>query len=142
MNQLHLPQSTIDGIVNNPTIIHALIDGTSSQFDVSPGVAKSILGGYEKGFHTVFYVNAALSAFSVVVTILMIKHKELVRADEAERKRKAEEAYRIEKKGKATHGDIEAMVPESGNAVELTEFATDVGENRSSGQPTSEVPAR
>ena len=142
MNQLHLPQSTIDGIVNNPTIIHALIDGSSSQFDVSPGVAKSILGGYEKGFHTVFYVNAALSAFSVVVTILMIRHKELVRADEAERKRKAEEAYKNEKKGKETHGDIEAMVPESGNAVELTEFATNAGENRSSGQPTLEVPAR
>ena len=57
-------------------------------------------------------------------------------------KRKAEEAYRNEKKGKTIHGDIEAMIPESGNAVELTEFATNVGENRNSGQPTSEVPAR
>ena len=142
MNQLHLPQSTIDGIVNNPTIIHALINGTSSQFDVPPDVARSILDGYEKGFHTVFYVNAALSAFSVIATILMIKHKELIRADEMEMKRKAEEAYRNEKRGKSSHADIEAMVPESGNAVELTEFATNVGENRSSGQPTSDVPAR
>ena len=112
MNQLHLPQSTIDGIVNNPTIIHALIDGSSSQFDVSPGVAKSILGGYEKGFHTVFYVNAALSAFSVVVTILMIRHKELVRADEAERKRKAEEADRKSTRLNSSHSG-ESRMPSS-----------------------------
>lgn len=38
-------------------------------------------------------VNAALSAFCVIVTIFMIKHKELPWPDEGEMKKRAEEAY-------------------------------------------------
>lgn len=124
MNQLHLPQSTIDGIVDNPTVIPRLSNSSSSPFNVSPEVASSILDGYTKGLHTVFYVNAALSAFCVFVTIFMIKHKELIRPDEAEMKRKAEEAYKMEKKGNTSvvkDDSAEASVLK-GSAMELSEI--------------------
>lgn len=63
-------------------------------------------------------VNAALSAFCVVVTIFMIKHKELPRPDEGEMKKRAEEAYMNERKGNIS--DVEATA-HAGGSMELTE---------------------
>lgn len=137
MNQLDLPQSTIDGIVDNPTDIPKLFNSSSSPFTVSPQIASSILNGYTKGFHTVFYLNAALSVMCVIVTIFMIKHKELVRPDEMEMKRKAEEAYRNRRKGNGENTDVEASGKKGGGTA-MPEFGLprNSGEKRSSEKPT------
>jgi len=137
MNQLDLPQSTINGILDNPTDIPKL-SNSGSPFNVSPDNARSILDGYTKGFHIVFYLNAALSVACVIITVFMIKHKELIRPDEMEMKRKAEEAYRNKKKGNGQ--DKEAARRDSGTMVSEIGLPRISGEKRSSEQPTLVAP--
>lgn len=137
MNELQLPKSTVDGIVDDPTIIPTLSNSSSSPYDLPPAVASSILGGYTKGFHSVFYLNAALSAFCVVITIFMIKHKELTRPDEAEMKRRAEEAYRNERKGNVSDVEATAQAEES---TELTELSSTPEQRNSGMEQISERP--
>lgn len=67
----------------------------------------------------------------------MIKHKELVRPDEMEMKRKAEEAYRNRRKGNGENTDVEASGKKGGGTA-MPEFGLprNSGEKRSSEKPT------
>ena len=97
MISLRLPGSTINMIINNPTVIHPLLSpsaGNGTLSGISSDTAQSILAGYTHGFRTVFVLNASLATLCVFVAYVMIKHKELIRADEGEMRRRALESLR------------------------------------------------
>jgi hypothetical protein len=53
-------------------------------------MAKDILDrGYAKGFSSLFIMNAALTVFATLVSVVMIKHKELSRDDDEMLRQKA-----------------------------------------------------
>ncbi|KAA1475284.1 MFS general substrate transporter [Dentipellis sp. KUC8613] len=93
MVSLGLASSTIDSIISDPTSLHPLLTpGNSTLSDsVSPATAHAILAGYTSGYRIVFVLNASLAAMCVVVAAVMIHHKELTRADDAEMRRRARE---------------------------------------------------
>ncbi|KAI5120822.1 hypothetical protein M0805_003218 [Coniferiporia weirii] len=124
MTSLGLPSSTINSIIDDPTTLHPFLTGTSnSNFVVSPEIAANILSGYTSGFRIVFILNAALAALCVFVAAIMIRHKELVRADDTEMRKYAKEAYAKEGE-KGGRRDLEraskGVVSEGGqNSVEM-----------------------
>ena len=84
MTALNLPLSTISTVVDNPIILGpSTSEASLAALGISPTEAAFILShGYIRGFRTVFILNAALSALATVVSIFMIRHKELIRGDE------------------------------------------------------------
>lgn len=111
MKQLGLPTSTINIIVDNPTLLgdHPNRQSSADSADdlrslgISDQAATHILNGYNNGFRAVFIMNASLAAVATIVSVLMIRHKELTREDEAQLRAEA-------KKGASSHAgkqDIE-----------------------------------
>ncbi|KAH8110380.1 MFS general substrate transporter [Phellopilus nigrolimitatus] len=104
MTSIGLSSSTINTIIDDPTALHPFLtssttENSTSTFSITPNTAKLILRGYTTGFRDVFVLNAALTALSVVVSISMIHHKELIRSDEEEMRRRGREAYTKDFKG-------------------------------------------
>ncbi|KAJ3840523.1 major facilitator superfamily-domain-containing protein, partial [Lentinula raphanica] len=93
MVNLELPSSAITTVIGNPSL---LTNSTAiASLDINASQAATILyKGYTIGFRNIFYLNAALSAAATVVSIVMIKHKELLRGDEEELRKEAAEALR------------------------------------------------
>ncbi|KAI0821204.1 major facilitator superfamily domain-containing protein [Irpex lacteus] len=95
MKQLNLPASTISAVVDEPTVVrailldHTITNGTST-LGISPSQATHILRGYNSGFRAVFIMNATLAAFATIVSVVMIRHKNLERDDDADLRAKAE----------------------------------------------------
>ena len=121
MVSLRLPGSTIDMIIDNPTVIHPLLSpsppsGTLS--GISSDTAQSILVGYTHGFRAVFILNASLAALCVFVAYVMIKHKELIRADEAEMRRRALESLQEKERTSRSGHDMRAEMKDLGNGKE------------------------
>lgn len=108
MKQLGLPTSTINKIVDDPTLLGNRLNGESydnspdelQSLGISTQAADHILRGYNDGFRAVFILNATMAAVATIVSVLMIRHKELTREDEAQLKAEA-------KKEDHKHSDIE-----------------------------------
>jgi len=94
MDNLNLSTQVINSIIDDPTI---LAPNSSLTQLLGPIIRQQILAGYIKGFRTLFILNAAFSALATVASVLLIKHHELTRADEAQLK---EEAILAEKNRK------------------------------------------
>ncbi|TFK32430.1 major facilitator superfamily domain-containing protein [Crucibulum laeve] len=79
MVDLSLPSDMISRVIDSLTKL-----SFPEQLGLSNTLAMDILNaGYAKGFKSVFLLNASLTAMATVVSVLMIKHKELSRpADE------------------------------------------------------------
>ena len=121
MTALSLPEDTIDEIIDDPTILPSLVSpsstsstdssntnsNSSAAITIPPQTALSVLAGYTHGVQSVFVLNAALAALCVAVSAGMIRHKELVRADEAEMRRRAREELEkhVAKKGGGVAGE-------------------------------------
>ncbi|KAF9257929.1 MFS general substrate transporter [Marasmius fiardii PR-910] len=90
MKALSFPQSTITDIINDPSVLFPLAHPTTNTTTVVPTAvtqqdAQYILThGYNGGFRNIFILNGSLAAMATIVSVLMIKHKELVRAEDAE----------------------------------------------------------
>jgi hypothetical protein len=85
MAALNLPPSQISQIIDDPVRLH-----TPASVGVSTDMAKDILDrGYAKGFSSLFIMNAALTVFATLVSVVMIKHKELSRDDDEMLRQKA-----------------------------------------------------
>ncbi|KAG7091549.1 hypothetical protein E1B28_010578 [Marasmius oreades] len=90
MKALSLPESTITDIINDPSVLFPFSHPTNSTVaaSVSQQDAQYILiHGYNAGFRDIFILNGSLGVMATVVSVLMIKHKELVRAEDAEREK-------------------------------------------------------
>ncbi|KAJ6564139.1 major facilitator superfamily domain-containing protein [Mycena capillaripes] len=85
MDALNLPPSQISQIIDDPVRLHS-----PASVGVSTDMARDILDrGYAKGFSSLFIMNAALTAFATLVSVVMIKHKELSRDDDEVLRQKA-----------------------------------------------------
>ncbi|KAF7334952.1 MFS drug transporter [Mycena venus] len=85
MAALNLPSSQISQIIDDPVRLH-----TPASVGISADIATDILDrGYAKGFSSLFIMNAALTVFATLVSVVMIKHKELSRDDDEMLRQKA-----------------------------------------------------
>lgn len=102
MTSLSLPPDTIKKIIDDPTILGDRLSNSTSdqlaQLGVSSEEAGSILDGYTRGFRIVFILNACLAATATLASITMIKHKELTRSDDEQKKMEAKRALRVNSK--------------------------------------------
>lgn len=97
MTSLSLPETLIKTIIDDPTRL-----SNPSSLGLSVEQATVILeNGYTKGFRSVFLLNASLSAFATVVSIVMIKHKDLNRDDHLKQAQRDERKKHDEEKGVA-----------------------------------------
>ena len=108
MHKLALHSALVDTIINNPSSV-----ASPSTLGIPSSAATIILeNGYTKGFRTVFILNAFLAAIATIVSITMIEHKDLTRADEAQLKLQANELSAAEKSFSTLtiEGDIKPAV--------------------------------
>src|SRR5262249_45995649 len=95
MTSLSLPEKLIKTIIDDPTRL-----SNPSSLNLSPEQAAIILeDGYTKGFRSVFILNEGLSAFATVVSIMMIKHKDMNRDDHLKKEQRNERKKHDEEKG-------------------------------------------
>lgn len=130
MTTLSLPSSTIKKIIDDPTILgDRLSNSTSTPLEalgITPAMASYILDGYTRGFRIVFILNACLAAVATLASITMIKHKELTRSDDEERKLEAKgamgsESDKVEEKGRSKLRDDKADLIQVGVSAETNE---------------------
>ncbi|KAF8878954.1 major facilitator superfamily domain-containing protein [Infundibulicybe gibba] len=96
MTPLSLSPALISAIISDPSLLGS--PGTSG---LGASMATEILSnGYTRGFRAIFLLNAALCAFATVVSVVMIKHKDLTRDDE--------DKLRSEAKERMASADVEA----------------------------------
>ncbi|THU97456.1 MFS general substrate transporter [Dendrothele bispora CBS 962.96] len=104
LHKLNSDESTISLIIDDPTILSNSTAYTALGF--SPSSASFILNrGYTIGFRDLFFLNAALAVLATVVTVVMIRHKELIRSDEAELRSKAKGIGGVKEKRDTEKGD-------------------------------------
>lgn len=123
MESLSLSSSTIASIIDNPPLLRS--SAGSAAIGISTSQANFILSsGYNKGFRDIFYLNTALATLAFVTSIVLIRHKELNRGDDAKLKMEAKEALRAKsavstppRDAKKSGGDIEMgrVISESQN---------------------------
>ena len=101
MTTLSLPSSTIKKIIDDPTILGDRLSNSTLtplvELGITPAMASYILDGYTRGFRIVFILNACLAAVATLASITMIKHKELTRSDDEERKLEAKGALGLQR---------------------------------------------
>ncbi|KAG6810458.1 hypothetical protein H0H92_011807 [Tricholoma furcatifolium] len=106
MKDLSLPETIIEEVINDPSSI-----SSPSKVGLTISMATDILNnGFIKGFRSVFLLNASLTAVATIVSVLMIKHKELTRGDEE----------KLLEKAKPTPLDEEKCIEEKPGMKETT----------------------
>ncbi|KAF8878953.1 MFS general substrate transporter [Infundibulicybe gibba] len=96
MTLLSLPPALISTIISDPSLL-----GSSGASGLSASTAAEILSnGYVRGLRAIFLLHAALCALATVVSIVMIKHKDLTMGDE--------EKLRDEVRERVASVDVEA----------------------------------
>lgn len=108
MVSLGLSSSIISTIVDDPSFLAH----PGTEINISSSDAQLILSkGYTAGFQHLFFLNASLAGLATVVSLTMIKHKELTRDDEEKYKKEGLAAFEAEKArhncGSKTPGNIE-----------------------------------
>jgi hypothetical protein len=87
LRRLALPPALIYTIINDPSLL-----ASPSTLEISSSTVSIILEeGYTRGFRTLFILNASLGVIATIISITMIKHKDLARGDEEELKRQGKE---------------------------------------------------
>ncbi|KAF9445948.1 MFS general substrate transporter [Macrolepiota fuliginosa MF-IS2] len=100
MQSLSLPEEVIKRVIDDPSLL-----SNPSSINISVEQAMTILDqGYTKGFRSVFILNASLSAVATVASILLIKHKDLTRDDDAKLREKGREQSSDAEKGGVSDG--------------------------------------
>ncbi|KAF7308584.1 MFS drug transporter [Mycena chlorophos] len=85
LSDIGVPSSTITRIINDPALLH-----TPSSVNLTASMAHDALySGYTKGFSSLFEMDAALTVLATLVSVVMIKHKELTRKDDEVLKQRA-----------------------------------------------------
>jgi len=115
MTALGVPSSTIAQLIDDPALLH-----TPATVSMTQATATAILdGGYTTGFHGLFEMDVALTVFATLVSVVMIKHKELTRQDDEALRQKAIREGLEKKMAKASRA-----TPERVNSVRETPTPT------------------
>lgn len=98
MTGLDIPSSQITQIIDDPALLRA-----PASIGISLDTATDILyHGYTKGFSLLFIMNASLTVFATLVSVVMIKHKELSREDDEMLRQRAIQEQLEKKMGMAS----------------------------------------
>ncbi|KAJ6614575.1 hypothetical protein B0H10DRAFT_140908 [Mycena sp. CBHHK59/15] len=117
MTTLSLSSSDINTIIDDPALLH-----NPSSVGISHETATYILDhGYTKGFSSLFILNACLTVLATLVSIVMIKNKELSRGDEDQLRNQAIQDG-LDKKAAMSAKDLENG---NGAPAELEELQKD-----------------
>lgn len=84
MSDLDVPQSVIDGILDDPVSIYH-----STSLDATERAVA--IAGFVRGFRIVFFFNGACVAVAAVIAILFIKEFPLIRDDDEDQRASAKE---------------------------------------------------
>ncbi|KAJ7830340.1 MFS general substrate transporter [Mycena olivaceomarginata] len=118
MTALNFSSADISKIIANPKLLHS-----PASIGISQATATDVLyHGYTKGFSALFIMNACMTVCATLVSVLLIKHKELGRGDAEEAQR--QQAVAQEKTGAATATDVAAVAPHDAEANDGTRVAT------------------
>ncbi|KIJ39864.1 hypothetical protein M422DRAFT_230422 [Sphaerobolus stellatus SS14] len=112
-----LPQSLLQEITADPTLL------SKTQFNVTIKVRQQLLEGYNHGFRTLFILNASLAAFATTIAFVMIKHKELIRADDAQKMAESRKQEEIEMRAftvQKSEGDSKEVATPRNDRPEIT----------------------
>ncbi|KAJ3748316.1 MFS general substrate transporter [Lentinula detonsa] len=113
LSSFSLSSDTISSVINDPSILRQPTN--LSMLGISTSQADYILTqGYNKGFRNIFILNTSLSSLAFVASVILIRHKELLRGDEERLKMEAKEAL---KKGAGTEMEM-GKVNVSGQDIE------------------------
>ncbi|KAJ7879834.1 hypothetical protein B0H13DRAFT_1892105 [Mycena leptocephala] len=73
MTVLNMSAADINKIIDDPALLH-----TPAKIGLSQATATEILdNGFTKGFSAMFIINAAMTVLATIVSVVLIKHKEL-----------------------------------------------------------------
>jgi len=87
LHKLALPSALINTVINDPSSLTS-----PSTLGITLSTVRIVLEkGYTKGFRRVFILNASFAAIATIISITMIKHKNLARGDEEQLKCQANE---------------------------------------------------
>lgn len=155
MRGLALSEGAVKAVVDDPTLLGTRFSAASAQTLKELGISTELAGGpildgYVRGFRIVFILNATcvlrflliyllyaqlnaiffdrLSAVAFITSVLMIKHKELTRPDEARLREEAKAALQSKKMASPTV--LEKSPPE--------EMASRAENDREEDEPESE----
>ncbi|KAJ6613678.1 major facilitator superfamily domain-containing protein [Mycena sp. CBHHK59/15] len=105
MTVLSFSSADITKIIDDPALLHS-----PASIGISQATATDVLyHGYTKGFSALFIMNACMTVCATLVSVVLIKHKELGRGDEEALR---QQAIAEEKKiGVATPTDSVAVAP-------------------------------
>ncbi|KAJ7185862.1 major facilitator superfamily domain-containing protein [Mycena filopes] len=126
MTSLGLSPSQIGTIIDDPALLN-----TPASVGITQDTARDILyHGYTKGFRALFIMNACLTAFATLISVVMIKHKDLLRGDEEMLRQQAVREGLEKKMGGAKNGTATPMESESaavgaGGDVEMAHVSKD-----------------
>ncbi|KAF7342406.1 MFS drug transporter [Mycena venus] len=129
MTALNFSAADISRIIDDPALLH-----TPSRIGISQATATDVLyHGYTKGFSALFIMNACMTVCATLVSVLLIKHKELGRGDEeAKRQRGVEVDEKKRSMGSETPPNIVAETPRN----------TEAGSLAGSGDPGEDTPSK
>ncbi|KAJ4471407.1 MFS general substrate transporter [Lentinula aciculospora] len=101
LDTFSLPSDIVTSIINNPSALRSYSD--LAEFGLSTSQADDILTqGYNKGFKDIFILNAALTTLAFLASVVLIRHKQLLRGDEEQLKIEAKEELKKRKNLKET----------------------------------------
>ncbi|KAJ7434948.1 MFS general substrate transporter [Mycena latifolia] len=77
MTALNFSASEIERIIDDPALLHS-----PASIGLSQATATDVLyNGYTKGFSALFIMNACMTVLATIVSVVLIKHKELSREE-------------------------------------------------------------
>ncbi|KAJ6595160.1 MFS general substrate transporter [Mycena vulgaris] len=113
MTALNLSPGDISKIIDDPALLHV-----PASIGLSQETATDILyHGFTKGFSALFIMNACMTVLATIVSIVLIKHKELGRGDEEEAARQLALAEKT----------VGAKTPSSKNSVDVVPHDLEAG---------------
>lgn len=130
VESLFLSSTVAASVINNPSLLRS--SSSSAGIGITTSQASFILSnGYNKGFRDIFYLNAALTTLAFVSSVILIRHKELNRGDDAKLKMEAKEALQAKGVSNPTTSTTATI---AGNVKEVRgdiEMGSVVSESRS-----------
>ncbi|KAJ7697605.1 major facilitator superfamily domain-containing protein [Mycena rosella] len=114
MTALGVAPADIKRIIDDPALLH-----NPTQAGLTQATATDIMyRGYTKGFSSLFVMNASLTVFATLVSVVMIKHKELSREEDEMLRQRA-----IQEEMEKRWPDATARALESGRPGDDLEMA-------------------
>jgi hypothetical protein len=122
LRDLALPADQVSTLLDDPTAINS--DVLRSVLTETQRI--TIIDGYTRGFHAVFYMTVACQLIAFLSAVFLIGQHELMRADDKEIKARSKEMLRARKAARRAEKDtdVEAATPSNEKGAGNTGLST------------------